>query len=177
MRKGGFQSNITWQIGNVIIIDISTRLHHRVSTMINVIDYDTVFVKPGRWYAFSQRGLLYAGRTSRVGRKTKTTAMHRIIFPAAEQRDHKNGDGLNNLRSNLRPCSHTENIRNRSMHKNNSLGFKGVSQHASKFRARIRVDGKDKIIGTFLTPQEAAAAYDNAAKQHYGDFARLNEGA
>jgi len=57
----------------------------------------------------------------------------------------------------------------------NRSGFKGVYRQRSKWAARIRVDGRFIYIGLYSTPEKAAAAYDEAARLHYGEFARTNE--
>src|SRR5262249_41749362 len=53
-------------------------------------------------------------------------------------------------------------------------GFKGVSRHGSRWRARIQVNGKKISLGTFASPEAAAQAYDEAAKRYYGEFAKTN---
>lgn len=89
--------------------------------------------------------------------------------------DHINGNTLDNRFCNLRICSHLENMRNRkTVSKANTLGVKGVVRSGKKYIASIR-DGKNKVyLGTFLALQEAARAYDKAAKELHGEFARLN---
>ena len=109
--------------------------------------------------------------------------MHREILGCspAEEGDHKNHDTLDNRRNNLRKCTRAENIRNREMHRCNKSGFKGVSRVrngrgtlCSTWRAVIRKDRKRVHIGCFATAKEAAAAYDQAAKTYFGDFAHVN---
>jgi hypothetical protein len=63
-----------------------------------------------------------------------------------------------------------------------SLGFRGVTARYNKWQARLRYGGKRHSVGTFDTQQEAAAAYDTAARQHIGagavcNFATAEEGA
>lgn len=105
--------------------------------------------------------------------------MHRLVMgitnPEVEV-DHKDGDGLHNRRGNLRACSHKENMRNRKINKNSKSGFKGVRKrwHTRKFQARIRVGAQEINLGYFHTPEEAARAYDAAARENFGEFARLN---
>jgi hypothetical protein len=55
-----------------------------------------------------------------------------------------------------------------------SAAYKGVSARGKKWRAQICVNGRRLDLGTFSTPEEAARAYDSAARLHFGDFARCN---
>lgn len=106
--------------------------------------------------------------------------LHRFLMDAPDgaEVDHKNGDTLDCRRSvNLRLATHRQNIRNTKLRSNNSSGFKGVRQNhrGGRWSARI-VNGKSKeeSLGTFDTPEEAARAYDTAARELFGEFARLN---
>lgn len=107
----------------------------------------------------------------------RRVSMHRQILnaPKGVSVDHINGDRLDNRRINLRQCSHSQNTKNQKRRVTNTTGFKGVSKgRAGRFRACIVVDGKSIEIGRFANPIHAAIAYDEAAKVHHGEFARLN---
>ncbi|MDN4061153.1 HNH endonuclease [Massilia sp. YIM B02769] len=125
-----------------------------------------------RWHADS-RGYVVAHTGDQIVR------MHRIVMkPGVEQVvDHVNGDKLDNRRSNLRSCTHAENMRNRKMHENNQCGAKGVYMDSRKrrnpYRAQIRVDGVKIGLGSFGTLEDASAAYRAAAKKYHGDFAAI----
>lgn len=80
--------------------------------------------------------------------------------------------GLNNQRSNLRVCTHQENLRNRVVDRRNKLGLPGVWTEGGKYRACIKSGGKTIHLGTFNTPEEAAAAHAGAARALWGEFAR-----
>jgi hypothetical protein len=111
------------------------------------------------------------------GFKTSTTLHRWIIFGAAKGGgvDHASGDRLNNRRSNLRIATHTQNMRNTRLKVTNSSGFKGVTTTAEgRWRARITVDRVEIRLGNFDTREEAAAAYDAAARLHHGEFASPN---
>lgn len=89
--------------------------------------------------------------------------------------DHLNRIKLDNRRVNLRICTRAENMKNQPLYKSSKLGLKGVDyRHGSRFRARIRVDKKIILLGTYGTPEEAARAYDRAALEYIGPFAYLN---
>ena len=87
--------------------------------------------------------------------------------------DHINGRTFDDRWANLRSASHAENLRNRGAQKNNTSGFKGVSQYASgKWCARVTRMGQTFRKNGFNTAEAAAAAYARMAKQVHGEFAR-----
>ena len=104
----------------------------------------------------------------------KYVKLHKLIMPDDEQVDHRNHDGLDNRRTNLRYATLGEQARNKRKYSNNSSGFKGVSQNNTNWCALIRVDGKRIHLGTFITKEEAARVYDAAAKKFHGEFAYIN---
>ena len=106
--------------------------------------------------------------------------MHREILGLTDpkiQCDHRDGNGLNNTRSNLRACSQKENLYNHRKYSTNTSGMAGISWHkyARKWNARITVDGKTTSLGYFNSLEAAAEAYNLAAVKVHGDFARLNQ--
>lgn len=100
--------------------------------------------------------------------------MHRLILGAPDgiEVDHANGDGLDNRRSNLRLATRSQQMRNRRPWGRSR--FKGVSWHVKKWQAKICVSGRDIALGLFEDEVEAARAYDRAALQHFGQFAKTN---
>ena len=106
----------------------------------------------------------------------KQDYLHRFIMncPKGMQVDHRDSDGLNNTRENLRVCTNAENSRNCRPGGNH---YKGVYKHSKNgtWVAEICINGIGKYIGSFKTQEEAALAYNNVAKVAYGEFARLNE--
>jgi hypothetical protein len=106
----------------------------------------------------------------------KTVYMHQLIMPSAGQIDHKNGYGLDNTRLNLRQSNQAQNMANRRKLKPKSSRFKGVSWNKKhgKWQAHIMRSKRSFNLGEFTDEIEAAKAYDVAAKEHFGEFARLN---
>jgi len=110
-------------------------------------------------------------------------SLHRIILARIlarpllpkEQVDHIDGDGLNNQRSNLRSATVAKNQRNRSMQKNNTSGYKGVSLHkqSGKWQASVGINGVLKYLGLYDTPEIAYAVYCEAARELHQDFVNL----
>lgn len=103
---------------------------------------------------------------------------HRIVYehfngkiPDGMDVDHKDNNPDNNLIDNLQLLTHKDNCRFRNKNKNNSTGFAGVSFHklTKKFRAQIRINGKIKNLGLFLSAQEAYVAYIKAKIEYHGD--------
>lgn len=88
--------------------------------------------------------------------------------------DHIDCDPLNNRRSNLRVATYAQNAQNKGNYKRNqSSGLRGVQKHHNKFVARISVQGHNRYLGIFETPEEAHTAYVTAAKLYYGEHARV----
>lgn len=113
--------------------------------------------------------------------KGKNVLMHQLIMKSLKYQivDHKDGDGLNNQRSNLRFCTTTENNRNRKPR--GSSKYVGVSITTRKYDcdkfywlAQIAINGVRKNLGRFKIEEDAARAYDDAAKIYYGEFAKIN---
>lgn len=106
---------------------------------------------------------------------------HRVAFAIMEGRypdivDHIDGDKLNNRFANLREADRSGNARNVAPAWNGSSRYLGVSwaRRGSKWYACITVDGRTKSLGRHASEIDAARAYDEAATQYYGEFARLN---
>lgn len=145
-----------------------------------VDDEDYEMLSKHNWCAEVTKHIVY-GMASIYGpnRKKTTIRMHRLILGVTDPKihvDHKDRDGRNNQKENLRIVTHAQNMMNRKRPIQNTSGFKGVHPHkqSGKWRATIAVNGKDRSLGLFLCPIEAAKAYDTAAKVYYGEFARLN---
>ena len=110
----------------------------------------------------------------------KGKKMHRMVLclKDGEEVDHKDLNPLNNTKENLRICTRSQNCSNRRVFKNNKSGVKGVyfrdRRGKPRWIAEIRVYKKKKYLGDFVTIEEATKAYNVAAKDFFGEFARLN---
>ncbi len=121
----------------------------------------------------------YVTRTIYANGEYKHETMHRVIMERVAGRpllnseciDHIDGDGFNNRRSNLRIASQSQNMANSRLSKANRSGFKGVYRYGHKWRACL----SGKNLGSFLTPEEAHAAYCAAALEKYGEFANFGD--
>jgi hypothetical protein len=140
-----------------------------------VDDEDFQKLNQFKWYLNSKR---YACRHE----NGKTILMHREIMgnPIGYEIDHINGNGLKNTKDNLRICTHAQNLKNIKQHIDNTSGYKGVyyqkcGKRKKRWYAQIQVNGKTKLVGYYLTPEEAALAYNNCANIYYGEYAKLNE--
>jgi len=115
----------------------------------------------------------------RVSIGRKRPFLHRLLaqafIPNPEGKpcvDHIDGDPQNNSILNLRWATRSENQYNSRIRTDNTSGYKGVyfDKAAGKWRVRIKVDGKEKYLGRFHTKEEAAAVYEEAAKELHGEF-------
>ena len=102
----------------------------------------------------------------------------RVALDAPENMfvDHVNGDTTDNRRVNLRLASEGDNVHNIKLSRRNTSGYKGVRKEArcSSYRASIVVNNKWRHLGSFKTAEEAACAYDEAARKYFGEFACVN---
>jgi hypothetical protein len=147
-----------------------------------VDDGDFEFLNRRKWHAIKTvrkcRTTFYARCwVSKKGKQSRHVLMHLMLCPDYRIVDHKNGDGLDNQRSNLRRGTHGGNQHN--MHKYVGCGsrFKGVSWHKqnSYWRAQICVNSQRMYLGVFYSEVSAAIAYDRAAEKYFGEFALTNK--
>lgn len=142
--------------------------------IIDAADADAVLAY--KWSARRTSRAVYAHRGARRpdGRRTSQT-LHQFLTGYALT-DHINGNGLDNRRSNLREATTSQNGHNRRRDQDSASGFKGVSWHArsGKWQVLIRANGPQRFLGYFATAEQAAHAYDAAARELHGEFATVN---
>lgn len=140
--------------------------------LIDSEDYELVS-KYG-WHLRKDTHTFYAHTNINLKYGRSVLLLHRLILGAkkGEMIDHKDGNGLNCTRSNIRFCTPHENALNRNI-KSNSLGFRNIIKRNNKFMVRISNGKKRFSVGTFDSLQQAIDKYNLEAKKYYGEFAKL----
>lgn len=145
-------------------------------TVIDAEDAD--FVLQHRWTALVHGPWVYAhGRVD-----GKLRYLHRILMnaPGGASVDHRNNNGIDNRKSNLRLCANAQNGANSPRRKIGASGLRGVQRDPGRYketkpwRAKVTHQRKQISLGNFHTPEEAARAYGRAARELFGEFAVLN---
>jgi len=146
-----------------------------------VDDADFERLNQWKWYAKKDGNTIYAARmSSRVGGKQSLILMHREILGLEpgdkRQGDHRNHNGLDNWRDNLRICTNPQNQHNRSPHRNGTSVFKGVywCKERRRWRTQIRFNGHLIHLGYFDSEIDAANLYDKTAKEYFKEYAFTN---
>lgn len=150
-----------------------------------VDDEDFDLVNRFKWYALCSGNTWYAVRKQTkketlqkmwVDKKDtrQLIHMHRFVMgmPSKVMVDHKNHNGLDNRKENLRLATNAENQHNRKISTNNKSGYKGVSYNRTDrvWIASIRNNGIRENLGRFKSPEEANMAYISAAIRIHGEF-------
>lgn len=143
-------------------------------TIVDDEDYGAVSAR--KWHACVRSNSVYAATAVRKENGKQTLLyLHRFLLPGTVQVDHRDGNGLNNSRQNLRDADSSRNhqgFQTRSTELTSR--FRGVCRAGSRWQAQIRVSGVRKYLGRFLSEKQAAIQYNKAAKEFFGDFASLN---
>ena len=143
-------------------------------------EVDRGLIEPHRWHAKHRHLGLWYARCTIGGR---LVGMHQLILPCAPgfTPDHIDGDGLNNRRGNLRPATWSQQRANTNGMRHRRSPFKGVSWEprpgrpsGGLWRANLVVNGV-RYRATGSTEEEAARLYNDLAREHHGEFARLND--
>ena len=140
---------------------------------------DLPLIKPYKWHV-NNRGYVATGSVK------PNLRLHRVLFGLDENSkavvDHISGETCDNRRANLRVCTEYENMRNQTIGKRNSSGFKGVSFWKRKQKYIAEIVYRDKslkrnrvFLGSYDSPILAARAYDRAALLYHGEYAKTNE--
>lgn len=144
-----------------------------------VDDEDYKHLNQWKWYAHKGTKTFYVVRYTNINGKQEIIYMHRIIMNTLNNQevDHKDHNGLNNQKYNLRNCTKTQNQANKKKRINCSSKYKGVCWHnfAQKWQSLIKINYTQKHLGYYASELEAALAYNKVAKELFGDFALLNE--
>jgi hypothetical protein len=143
-----------------------------------VDDADFEALSRFRWSAAPRKRRVYAARHDNTKAGRPTVLMHSQILPCAATVDHRDGDGLNNQRANLRPATIQENLRGRCRKREGtSSKFRGVSWRPDKGKWAVAIcsNGVPRHLGYFSDERDAAKTYNDHAKILFGDFASLNE--
>lgn len=144
-------------------------------TLVSDVDYG--FLRHWNWW-FSGS---YAARSEVRNGQKRTIYMHKAITQRMKlrdgQADHRNQNKLDNRRSNLRLATNQQNHANRGLLRHNTSGFKGVCWHkrAKKWMAHITVNNRSLYLKLHNTKRAAARAYNEAALEHFGNYAVLNK--
>jgi hypothetical protein len=149
-----------------------------------VDDADYARITSHRWFAFYSWRHWRAARSVNNKQRRQTIYMHHEVLavPQGTIVDHRNRNGLDNRKKNLRKCTKAQNARNGfRVIRGKTSRYKGVCSSSGRvicvgcpWRATITKDGKQLYLGWYATQKEAAQAYDRAARQHFGEFAATN---
>jgi len=163
-------------------MEIKLSGNNNLSTIVDEEDYWTFRLSDYRWLPTTNGSRAVYVRANKNG---KQIILHRLIMglldsPRSVFVDHKDHNGLNNSRTNLRVTNNMGNQRNarKQLSAKNTSTHKGVSFDRNKktnpWRAGIMLSGKAKYLGHYRTQEEAARSYNEAATKYYGTMAYLN---
>jgi AP2 domain. len=139
---------------------------------------DSVAVAQHNWHCRINKNKFYAGYVKRQGERMKYTQLHRFLWtlwkmPPSAILDHRNGDGLDCRRANVRAATSSQNCFNACRQARNTTGYRGVwwNRSRNRYQAVIHANGVGQFLGNFATKEEAALAYAAAARKLHGEYA------
>lgn len=180
-KRSRFDPNEIIIENNIIRIKLYDNNDDEIAESITDLKYK-LEVEKYKWH-LTTRGRVATDLRDKNGKKI-TAFLHQLIIQLSGKNvlnnqmiDHKDNNPLNNLENNLRICTNAENNQNKQKTKNNTTGMKGIYWHSkmNKWCSKITINGVSKHLGTFQTKEDAARAYNEAAKLYHGEFAVLNE--
>jgi hypothetical protein len=157
----------------IILPTIKIPLTQGKFAIINECDAEMVLAFS--WRAVCMKGSYWYGATSirtNGPRRQAVLFLHRLIIPNQPFVDHRNHDGLDNRRVNLRPATQRQNQANQAKRKGSQ--FKGIYKRRTRWIPNIRWNGKKLKMGSFKSPENAARIYDQAARLQWGEYALTN---
>lgn len=144
-----------------------------------VSDEDYEYLSQFTWYAMEKKGRFYVSRQEFIEdengeKKLKRIYMHREVaersgIDTSQFIDHKDRNGLNNQRDNLRPATNKQNQENASLNVTNTSGYRGVtwSKQRQRWVAHLKYNGKTISLGRFKNKEDAARAREEGEKKYY----------
>lgn len=138
---------------------------------------DHKLISKYKWHIYKGWYNFYAHVNSGKRPNRTVIAMHRLIMKFPKEVDHKNGNGLDNRRCNLRTSINGGNQMNKGLQKNNKSGYKGVSfdKRSRRYISVISINHKRIYLGSFKKAIDGAIAYNKVVKKYHKGFARLNK--
>jgi len=163
----------------VLINGTMKKIHLKENYFALVDDDDYDYLMQWKWFLklTKRNSVIYTYAICNLHKKDgwSSVSMHKMIMntPKGFQIDHKDHNGLNNQRVNLRICTHGENQMNRNTY--SKTGYMGVYENKwGNYYAQISHNKKIYRLGTFPTKEQAAQTYNTAAQKYHGEFAKLN---
>ena|SRR5450755_3804845 len=150
-----------------------------------IVDEEDADLLQGIWYYRGKSGVARAIPNEKRKSKQQIITIHHQIMERILKRKlkpgevilHRDKNKLNNQRKNLLLADHTKSTMRSKTYANNSSGYRGVNfdKRANLWRASIGYQNRKKYLGYYSNPEDAAKAYNKAAKELFGEFAPQNE--
>ncbi len=149
-----------------------------------VDDIDWMYLLDRSWQAHKSKDkkTWYVWRSDRIDGIKITVQMHTVIIermglivPKGYVIDHKDHDGLNNRRNNLRVITYSESCINQGRRKNSNNKYRGVTKLGHlHFKIRIQCNNQEMYFEVYATEEDAAKMRDELTKLYHGEFVVLN---